>query len=87
METKTVDSKGRLTLGPEFAGKTVILRRRKHGITITPAVVIPEHEAWLYKNPEAHAAVEHGLADAKRGQFSKNPPQIDPQWAEEDLDE
>lgn len=87
METKTVDSKGRLTLGPEFAGKIVILRRGKRGITITPAVVIPEHEAWLYKNPEALAAVERGLADAKQGRFSKNPPRIDPQWAEEDIEE
>ncbi|MDZ4684588.1 MAG: hypothetical protein SH850_05815 [Planctomycetaceae bacterium] len=86
METKTVDSRGRLALGSEFAGKTVLVKKTKQGLTIVPAVVIPEHEAWLYKNPAALEAVERGLAQAKARQFVENPPVIDDAWGDEELD-
>ena len=77
METKTVDSKGRLTLGAEFAGKTVILKKTKIGIQIVPAVVVPEHEAWLMKNHAARESVERGIAQARARRFAKHPPEID----------
>lgn len=82
METKTVDHRGRLTLGPEFAGKTVIVRKTKHGISITPAVVVAEHEAWLLKNPEAVASIRRGISQAAEGKFAASPVEIDEHWAD-----
>lgn len=73
METKVVDSRGRIALGAALAGKTVIIKKTKTGWTITPAVVIPEHEAWLMKNSTARERLEKGLADAAAGKFA-NPP-------------
>ena len=36
---------------------------------------------------ETMRLVQHGIEQAKQGKFSKNPPKIDPQWAEEDTNE
>mgnify|MGYP003338079312 CR=1 FL=1 len=62
------DSQGRLTLGVLAKNKTYTLSYNEVGqILLTPVAVIPEHEAWLYKNPEAYQAVLTGLAQAKEG--------------------
>lgn len=72
MTTKIVDSKGRITLSTSLAGRTVIVDDSNPAkIVITPAVVIPEHEAWLYKNPKALKAVREGLEQLKQGKYSK----------------
>jgi hypothetical protein len=84
VETKTVDSRGRLALGAEFAGKTVIVIRTATGLEIVPAVVMAEHEAWLLKNAAARESLERGLAQARTGEFSPNPPSIDDAWADSD---
>lgn len=76
MDIKLVDTKGRVSLGAEFAGKTVIVEKERGRIIIKPAVVIPESEAWLFANEEAKAAVLRGLEDARKGRFSKNPPNV-----------
>jgi hypothetical protein len=86
METKTVDSRGRLALGAEFAGKTVLLKKTKRGLEIIPAVVIPEHEAWLLKNAAARESLERGLAQAKAGEFAEAPPVIDEAWADTEIE-
>ncbi|HVA48336.1 MAG TPA: hypothetical protein VNH11_18360 [Pirellulales bacterium] len=39
-------------------------------------LAIPEREAWLYRNPEAMAAVRRGLEQARNGEFSGNPPDL-----------
>ena len=36
-------------------------------IVLEPMKVIPEREAWLYKNPKALASVKRGLKDAAEG--------------------
>ncbi len=78
MTTKQVDSKGRLTLGAEFAGSLVIVDDSEpDSVVIRKAVAIPEREAWLYRNPKALAAVQRGLEQARKGEFSKNPPDIE----------
>jgi hypothetical protein len=46
-------------------------------IIITPAVAIPEGEAWLYKNAEALRRVREGLEQARQGKFSTSPPDLD----------
>ncbi|HEX5445574.1 MAG TPA: hypothetical protein VFW87_17235 [Pirellulales bacterium] len=77
MTTKQVDSKGRLTLGAEFAGSLVIVDDSEPGtLVIRKAVAIPEREAWLYRSEKALAAVRRGLEQARNGEFSGRPPDI-----------
>ncbi len=72
--TKNVDSKGRVTLPPEFASALVIVKRLGKGLVqIVLAEAVPAPEAWLYKNPEALAMVMEGLEDAKAGRLSDGP--------------
>jgi ABC-type nitrate/sulfonate/bicarbonate transport system substrate-binding protein len=61
MITRTADSKGRVVLGKRFANRTVIVK------------VVPEREAWLYKNPKALKSVLRGLAEARAGHFTAGP--------------
>jgi hypothetical protein len=78
MTTKVVDSKGRVVLGSRFVGRTVIIDDSDPDkIIITPAVVIPESEAWLYRNPKALNSVRKGLAEAQGRRFAKNAPDLD----------
>jgi hypothetical protein len=75
--TKTADSKGRVTLGENFANKPVIIQQvDETEVRITIAAVLPERELWLYKNKDAKAAVFEGLEQASRGQFADNPPDL-----------
>ncbi|MCX5873294.1 MAG: hypothetical protein NTY51_08685 [Deltaproteobacteria bacterium] len=78
METKTVDSRGRINLGKEFANKTCFFEKiGETEIRLELAAVIPERELWLYKNLEAKALLEIGLEQAKAKQFSASPPGLD----------
>jgi hypothetical protein len=75
MTTKTADDKGRITLGPRFANKTVIIEEiDETEVRVIVAAVVPQRELWLHRNPEAKAAVERGLAQAKQRKFSKKLP-------------
>ncbi len=78
MTTKTVDSKGRITLGPEFANQTVVIDdSNPNQLVIRKMVLIPAEEAWLYKNPAAITSLRRGLEQASAMQFSESPPEID----------
>lgn len=78
MITKTIDQRGRLALGQAFAGQTVIVDDSDaERIVITRAKVIPAREAWLYENETALGLLRQGLAEAKSGKFSRNPPDLD----------
>jgi hypothetical protein len=69
--TKTVDPKGRLTLGREFAGRTVQVADEHEGMMVlTFCRVVPEREAWLWENEAAIASVGRGLMQARRGELS-----------------
>jgi hypothetical protein len=84
MTTKTVDARGRLSLGPEYANRLVIVQERDDGaLEIIPAEAVPAREAWLHKNPEAMEAVRQGLAEARDARFAEAP-DLD---AEADFDE
>jgi hypothetical protein len=77
MTTKLVDSKGRLMLGSEFAGLMLLVDDSTPGqIILKQAVAIPAADAWLYENEKALALVRKGLDQARKGQFSKNPPDL-----------
>jgi hypothetical protein len=72
--TKSVDSKGRLTLGEAFANRTVVMEMYEEGeVLIKRARVIPERESWLYENKAALASVRRGLAQAAEGQLTPGP--------------
>ena len=74
MQTKTTDSKGRITLGESFANRTVILEEVDDTeVRVTLARIIPEREAWLYENCEAKEAVSRGIDQAKQRHFAKGP--------------
>ena len=70
-EVKTAisaDERGRIVLGAAEKEKTYSMSRNAVGqILLTPVVVIPEHEMWLYRNPEALAAVRQGFAELAAG--------------------
>lgn len=77
MISKEVDAKGRIVLGKKFAGKTVIIEEIDDTeIRILTAALIPEREMWLHKNKRAMARVQEGLAQARAGAFSANPPEV-----------
>ena len=74
MTTKTVDARGRLTLGQKYANSLVIVRERDDGgLEIMPAEAVPAREAWLYRNPKALKAVREGIEDARAGRFAETP--------------
>jgi len=70
MATKFADNKGRVSLGLKFAGRMFIVNDdNPDQIIFTPALAIPEKEAWLYQNQQAFELVEKGLEEAKKHQF------------------
>ena len=74
---KSTDSKGRVTLGGHFANRAVIVEHRSEDeVIVRLARVIPEREEWLYKNPQALSSVRRGLDQARKGDVTKNPPDL-----------
>jgi hypothetical protein len=66
------DAKKRVTLGKALAGldedtRFNVYRTETGQIVLDPQVSIPASEAWLYRNPDAIAAVRRGLQDAAEG--------------------
>jgi hypothetical protein len=70
---KTVDSKGRLNLGSEFAGRTVELERTEGALIVKLCRVVPDREAWLWENEAAYRTVTAGLRDARDGNVGAGP--------------
>ena len=72
--TKHVDSKGRLTLGEDFANETVLVETHADGeVTVRRARVIPARESWLYENKAALNSVRRGLKQATEQRFAGSP--------------
>ena len=68
-ESIKADDKGRVILGREFSGKYFRMSKSANGdILLTPMVVMPERDMWLYRNPSALAMFHQGLAEAAAGQ-------------------
>ena len=77
MKTKTFDHKGRITLGPQYAGKIVLVdESNPDSILLKPVVIIPAEEAWLYKNEVALGCVREGLHAARHKTFLDTPPDV-----------
>ena len=65
------DAKGRITLGAMAKGvSSYRAHQDEHGkIVLEPFTEIPLREQWLWKNPEALAAVQQGIKDAGEGKL------------------
>jgi len=64
------DAKKRIVLPRAVAeeGVTYDIYRNDLGqIILDPQVRVPAYEAWLFKNPEALAAVKQGLVESAQG--------------------
>lgn len=72
-ETKQADGRGRISLGREYANRTFLVEEIEGSIVIRPARVIPEQEAWLYRNPVALEMVRQGLDQARRREPGRAP--------------
>jgi hypothetical protein len=70
---KTIDEKGRLTLGREFAGRTVQVEKGRDGLVIKFCRIVPDYEAWLWENETAKAMVDRGIEQARRRAFGPGP--------------
>jgi hypothetical protein len=74
--SRTTDSKGRITLGESFANRTMLIETRGDEIVLRLARVIPERESWLYDNKDALASVRQGLKEARARTFAKKGPDL-----------
>ena len=59
---KQVGASGQISLGKEFAGRTVVVDSREPGVwVIKTAQTIPDSELWLHQ-PEAAARLDRAMA-------------------------
>lgn len=68
------DSKKRVVLPSFLVREDVIYHIYSNSsgqIVLDPQATVPASEAWLFKNPDAIAAIRRGLADAAQGKVSK----------------
>lgn len=70
---KTIDEKGRLTVGRAFAGKLVEVENGDDAIVLRFRRVVPERDAWLWENAAAKASVDRGLQQARDGALNDGP--------------
>lgn len=80
VDTRTLDSKHRITLGGRLY-KLMMSKMKidsykvfvgKEGdILLRPAVSIPSNEAWVYRNPEVIGKIRKGLEEAGEGNTEK----------------
>src|SRR4051812_42019033 len=70
-----VDAKNRITLRPNKGSLKVssykVYRNSLGQYILDPQVTVPAHEAWLFQNEKAKAAVKKGLQDARAGKLVK----------------
>jgi hypothetical protein len=68
MTTKTLDARGRLSLGADMANQMFFVEEREDCIVLTRAEAVPAREAWLHKNKAAMASVLRGIDQFNAGQ-------------------
>lgn len=65
MNVKKVGSSGQVSLGKEYAGRTVVMESPEEGVwIIRTAQVIPDNERWLHEEP-ATSKILAGIEWAK----------------------
>ena len=72
MEIKTIGNSGQISLGKEYAGRTVIVEQVEPGVwSIRTAQVIPDNERWLH-TPEARSDLDKALEISTRTERSES---------------
>jgi hypothetical protein len=62
IEVKTVGNSGQISLGKEYAGRTVMVEELERGVwMIRTAQVIPDNELWLH-TADASESLDEALA-------------------------
>jgi len=74
---KTIDEKGRVTLGKEFAGRAVEVVEEGNEVRLRFMEMVPANEAWLWKNEIALASIRQGLEQAAKGALGPGPEHFD----------
>ncbi len=74
LDSRSLDSKKRITLGAVWFDKTVqpiksfqVYQNKNGDILLRPEVSIPAREAWVYENPKVFASLRKGLQEATTG--------------------
>jgi hypothetical protein len=64
------DTKNRITLGSVISqpASFSVYRNETGQIVLDPVALVPESEAWLFKNKKALARVREGIGQAGRGE-------------------
>jgi hypothetical protein len=79
-QTKTPDSKGRITLGgklKKLIGKKIrvesyqVFLGKNGDILLRPMMSIPSSEAWVYNSPESAGKIRKGLKEAREGKSER----------------
>ena len=79
-DTKTVDSKFRVTLGERLVKQLnpnmkvdlySVLVCENGDILLRPSVSIPSNEAWIYRDSDSLEKMRKGLKEAKAGKVKK----------------
>ena len=66
IDVKTIGSSGQISLGKEYAGRTVAVEEVEQGVWIIKSVrVIPENELWLH-TPSASRKITHATEWAEQ---------------------
>jgi hypothetical protein len=70
-EDVQADERGRISLGAQCGNKHYRVMVKPNGeILLLPMAMIPESEAWLFRNPLVKASLERGLNDVREGRLS-----------------
>jgi len=74
LDSRSLDSKKRVTLGAVWFDKTAhpiksfqIYQNKDGDILLRPEVLIPAREAWVYENPKILASLKRGIKDIEQG--------------------
>ena len=82
---KVIGSNGQISLGKQYAGRSVLVEEREPGVwLIRTATIIPDNERWLH-TPEAKASLERALAWAAANSVrTDNAEQLLEEWHAKD---
>ena len=74
LDSRSLDSKKRITLGTIWFDKTVspiksfqVYQNKDGDILLRPEVSIPAREAWVYESPKVLASLKRGIKDVEEG--------------------
>ncbi|HLD84452.1 MAG TPA: hypothetical protein VI844_01630 [Coxiellaceae bacterium] len=71
-QVKVIGSNGQISLGKEFAGKSVLVEQiDAYSWVIKTGQFIPDNEKWLLENKAILAQVKKGIQDGASGKITK----------------